>query len=423
VDLNNIEPIQEGARNNTLTSIGGRRRAEGCEYEEILAALTFANRRRCEPPLPDAEVEQIARSVARYPKGTAPGPTPEIRAAIDHYQEATLHGRAYNRIGDLSVRDVLAAIILKARRFGWLDEDGNVNVSISYRELALEAATRLETAYKAVARAKLEGLLVSANAGRKRGQAGAFKLLIPGSAHPEHSNHVRATDKCTNDGESVPPLRAPLLRQHAPGYWRIGKGGSVVVHYLESRPDKTATLAEIAEHLGMRRARDLYRVETAYKRGRVWRLEVAEVVTVSGDRVTLVDDYRVQIAQRREEGGEFAARREQIRRFNQDRERYHGEPVKPDRAPSEQEMDEYRAMRLLLVGDAVRAHAAIMNPNTKPGRVYATRYRADLAVMAGAVAAHFGDSWGDPRAWQRWLDPVAQALAAMDGASRETVVA
>jgi hypothetical protein len=422
INLDGIEPIREGCRNNTLTSRAGRCRAEGYEYEEILEEITFVNRRWCEPALPETEVEQIVRSVARYPIGTPRGVTAETRVAIDRYQKAMLHGRAYTRIGDLSVHDVLAAVILKARRFGWLDEDGNVIVSISYRELALEAATRLETAYKAVARAKEEGLLASANAGRRRGQAGAFKLLIPGSAYPEHSDHVYPTNKSTYDGRSVPPLRAPLLRHHAPGYWRLGKGAAVVVHYLESVPGRSATLREIAAALGMRRWRDLYRTGPN-PRGRVWRLVEGGVATITGDRVALAEDYLEVIDERREEGGEFAARQEQIRRFNQDRELYHGEPVKPDRAPSEREMSDYQATRPTLVGDAIRAHVAIMNPNTNPGRVYATSYGTDLDTMSGAVAAHFGDSQGDPRAWKRWLDPVAQALAAMDGETRETAAA
>jgi hypothetical protein len=142
-----------------------------------------------------------------------------------------------------------------------------------------------------------------------------------------------------------------------------------------------------------------------------------------GARVKLAPDWRARLDERREEGGEFAARREQIRRFNQDRERYHGEPVKSDRAPSEREMDEYQATRPPLVGDAIRAHVAIMDPSTKPGRVYATSYGADLGTMASAVAAHFGDSWGNPRGWEQWLDPVAQALAVMGGEVREVVSA
>jgi len=61
--------ILEGARNTTLTSIGGTLRTNQCEYEEIYQDLLAINRSRCVPPLPDDEVEQIARSVAGYPAG------------------------------------------------------------------------------------------------------------------------------------------------------------------------------------------------------------------------------------------------------------------------------------------------------------------------------------------------------------------
>ncbi len=64
--LNNKIPIPEGERNATLTSLAGTMRRRGCGFDEILAALSVANEKRCDPPLPVHEVEQIARSVARY---------------------------------------------------------------------------------------------------------------------------------------------------------------------------------------------------------------------------------------------------------------------------------------------------------------------------------------------------------------------
>ena len=63
------EIIKEGTRNNTLTSIGGRLRAQGMEYDEILQQLSKINQARCEPPLPDEDVETIASSVSEYPAG------------------------------------------------------------------------------------------------------------------------------------------------------------------------------------------------------------------------------------------------------------------------------------------------------------------------------------------------------------------
>jgi hypothetical protein len=55
-----------GERNDQLTKLAGAMRRRGLSREAIEAALLEENRRRCDPPLPDAEVRQIAKSVARY---------------------------------------------------------------------------------------------------------------------------------------------------------------------------------------------------------------------------------------------------------------------------------------------------------------------------------------------------------------------
>ena len=58
-------------RNTTLTSLAGTLRRRGMGEEAILAALRAVNEIQCDPPLPDAEVRRIARSVASYPPGAA----------------------------------------------------------------------------------------------------------------------------------------------------------------------------------------------------------------------------------------------------------------------------------------------------------------------------------------------------------------
>ncbi len=69
--------IPVGKRNITLTSLAGTMRRRGMSEAAILAALMEENA-RCDPPLPEREVAQIARSIARY-LTTAEGlpPTPE----------------------------------------------------------------------------------------------------------------------------------------------------------------------------------------------------------------------------------------------------------------------------------------------------------------------------------------------------------
>ncbi|MFO0911481.1 MAG: bifunctional DNA primase/polymerase [Pirellulales bacterium] len=59
-------PIPSGQRNSTLASLAGTMRRVGMGHAEILAALERTNADRCSPPLPQREVERIARNIARY---------------------------------------------------------------------------------------------------------------------------------------------------------------------------------------------------------------------------------------------------------------------------------------------------------------------------------------------------------------------
>ena len=59
--------IGEGLRNETLASIAGAMRRKGLASDEIAAALKVVNAKRCQPPLPEREIETIAASIAKYP--------------------------------------------------------------------------------------------------------------------------------------------------------------------------------------------------------------------------------------------------------------------------------------------------------------------------------------------------------------------
>jgi len=61
------ELIAAGQRNCELTSLAGALRRRGMLSEEMLPALLEINRRRCVPPLAEYEVEQIVKSISRYP--------------------------------------------------------------------------------------------------------------------------------------------------------------------------------------------------------------------------------------------------------------------------------------------------------------------------------------------------------------------
>jgi hypothetical protein len=72
------ERIPEGSRNSELTSIAGKLRRPGLSEIVIRAALRAVNLEQCRPPLPEREVDSIAKSVARYEPDEKPDRTAEL---------------------------------------------------------------------------------------------------------------------------------------------------------------------------------------------------------------------------------------------------------------------------------------------------------------------------------------------------------
>lgn len=66
------QTIKSGSRDMTLASLAGTMRKRGMDHEAILAALKVENQQKCQPPLPDKDVERIAKSITRYDPGELP---------------------------------------------------------------------------------------------------------------------------------------------------------------------------------------------------------------------------------------------------------------------------------------------------------------------------------------------------------------
>jgi putative DNA primase/helicase len=62
----NAATVAKGGRNNYLTREAGKLRRIGLDPCALSAALHALNHARCQPPLPDSEVEAIARGIERY---------------------------------------------------------------------------------------------------------------------------------------------------------------------------------------------------------------------------------------------------------------------------------------------------------------------------------------------------------------------
>lgn len=66
VTIEESQLIEEGDRNNILASMAGTMRNRGMNHDVILSALTVLNEQQLETPLPQEEVETIARSISGY---------------------------------------------------------------------------------------------------------------------------------------------------------------------------------------------------------------------------------------------------------------------------------------------------------------------------------------------------------------------
>jgi len=78
------QKVTEGSRNDTLFKLASSLRGKGLAEESITAALLAENQDRCDPPLPDSEVEKICHSAGKYERGSldhgkAPEPPKEVQ--------------------------------------------------------------------------------------------------------------------------------------------------------------------------------------------------------------------------------------------------------------------------------------------------------------------------------------------------------
>jgi len=81
------EPIKDGQRNDTLASMAGAMRRKGMSQDAIAAGLKVENANRCDPPLPEAEVDKIAGSIARYEPESAENGQNQISNLTSAYRD------------------------------------------------------------------------------------------------------------------------------------------------------------------------------------------------------------------------------------------------------------------------------------------------------------------------------------------------
>jgi Bifunctional DNA primase/polymerase, N-terminal/Primase C terminal 1 (PriCT-1) len=323
-------PIPRGQRDDALASIGGLLRSQGYEQDEILDELLAINETRCEPPKKPSAVRRIARSVSRYPKGKMSRRDERTRTPLDEARRDWWHSRWRNK----SDRSIVHVLISEARQHGTLTRDGGVDISISYRVVAVKAAVSLRTVRKSIDR--LRGEWVRPGSRGSGTQSGSF-VLLPREQVP-HSDHHRV--RCIEDVASVVPPRTPRLMHSAVlpvmrrgvrvdtiVIRRLGKVCEHIIDLLDAH-GLSVSLEDIAQALGTKRTRDLTRYSKVGDRvtfeGPVARLKNRGIVTVDDGVVHLVKDWQEALETERTVTGEKFAEAYWTKRYREQREAYRG---------------------------------------------------------------------------------------------------
>ena len=128
------EKIPQGERNATLASIAGLLRSFGLEESVILQILLDQNSTRCDPPLGENEVKEIARAIVRYPAHK----TNETVANIG-LQELLMFDRSDTGFGQMLAMALIGQIKYNHTQGKWLLWGGHFWKQDETEEITLRA--------------------------------------------------------------------------------------------------------------------------------------------------------------------------------------------------------------------------------------------------------------------------------------------
>jgi DNA-binding MarR family transcriptional regulator len=329
--------ILEGTRDDELTRIAGRLHDGTRTRGELTADLAAINEARCKPPLPEAQVLKIARSISPRPpcKRSSRASQAElaelsrIAESVARLEQAAL-SRQKKGMGGHSNWAVYRALVDFAKSYG-REHPRGVEVPIDVRSLALAAGVGVGTVKRAIDRLTEKGLVFRSRSGGGK-RAGAIVLI---GAIVEHSNHLGVSKRVTRSECSTfaPIADFPLYRLR----WGPGRLGKVCAAVLEA-------VASSAEGFCRRElARSLGRTPDSIKKPLKRLIEAGIIERIGRGRYRLSGDCADALARERELGGEPDAERRDIRRYNDNRRAYRDRhKVKPDRAATAAEMADRR---------------------------------------------------------------------------------
>jgi len=445
--LGHGDPIPNGARNNTLAQVAGRLH-DGRDLADLERALLEVNETWCTPPLPADEVRRIARSIYRKdpctPGGGGGDSIPEIAKPLALFEQAMICHDWGRWPGGLSITK---ALLRKAREFGRLRPDGNIELNLSYNELALEASTSERSIKRYAKKIKLTGLVGQDNADRKQKEAGTWVLNVPAPRVTTRlTRRVREYIGSCGDTSRTFPLTRPRLRYSERYISRLGKSWEKCRDALEASPDGYLNFEDLAELARIKRVREL---RNPRPNGWLHRAIKAGLVRVTSGGLKLLAGWEQAEDDMRQRTGEIAAAtrdREAYKRKRKDwLDRINtGEIVKCPM--SDVERNARSDLEVLREAGAERAryrramkafkekrnaekrrnswsyrtfHAwkVMSNPDSAPGVLTEAYWRGEIADISGiahAVAKHFkdGDNW---RAWREHVREAYRDWRSLEG--------
>ena len=244
-------PIPQGCRDDRLTRIAGRLHDGTRRLDELAAELLEVNAARCEPPLPEAQVVKIARSI----HGRDPCRVGRPQEVLDLVEALSgfWHGRAWEGLARKSEARFARALIREGRKVGTAIPNG-LRTEKSFRQMAEILGVHRNTIGNIVQRGKAAGWLRQDNAGRSGVEAGAFVLVDPRQIC-DTSNQPRCVgDGVTSSSRPVAELTTPHYRHRGP----VGYSREHTLCIFEAHGPQDRESA--AKLLGWSRPRDLERL-------------------------------------------------------------------------------------------------------------------------------------------------------------------
>jgi hypothetical protein len=233
--------IPNGSRNGTLFFVALDLKDGGASARGVLDGLLEENRRRCDEPLEESEVERIATSASRYPIRSG-NQSPELREAVGRMM-ALRRVWGWRGTGGQSDRDVLRVLLEGAIRYGALNPDGSVDFSMSVRSVALLASVNYVTVSRSSTRRLEEAGWVEKIPGEGPRDAATWRLRLPARGA---NTLATPPPPCRVLAVLAPPDETPTWRFRG----LLGKGAGFVEELLEAHGPMT--VEEIAEVLGSR---------------------------------------------------------------------------------------------------------------------------------------------------------------------------